>query len=392
MADDVSTTAISDPNYESIETPHAVELQNIERELVALRLATPCAVVSDVDASADAQPMTRACMSNLIIYCDTPAEADALSPHLGLLAHSHPARIILLVAKDPDQSQDLVARVSAGLTRPGKRRQVSSEQIRISASSTGRGRLASAVRGLLVGDLPTALWWNSNRPPPATDDVFRDLEHMSESVLYDSRGWSKPSPALVSTANWVLGGKSQRQVTDLAWMRTKFWRHLFAETLAPRLVPGALGRIDEVAIEHGPHALPMVLLFVAWLARCLDWETTGSVTSSAEQLTLNFRSPAGAVRVSVKRQKIGPAEFRRITLRAAGDAVAMQAFEADYEVLDSGLISIVIDSGTRSENFVSVPKDPVIKLLAWQLANRTGQTEFRDVMVLAKKMAGAITH
>lgn len=386
MADTVSV----DPNYQSIDAPSAVELQNIESELVALRLSKPSA--DDEDITTDTQPMTRACMSNLIVYCDTPAEADVLPPHFALLARRHPARIILLVAEDPDQSQDLVARVSAGLTRQGKRRQVSSEQIRISASSKGRGRLASAARGLLIGDLPTALWWNAVQPPPTGDDVFRELERMSESVLYDSRGWRNPSLGLTNTANWVLGGKTQRLVTDLAWMRTQFWRRLLAETLSPRLVPGALARIDEVVIEHGPHALPMVLLFISWLAQCLSWEPLTGQPTSDTQLTLSFRSAHGPVNVSIKRDDSGPAEFRRIILRSAGDTVARQDFEADYEVQESGLIAIRVDNGVRSENFVSGPSERVVQLLAWQLANRTGQAAFHEVLVIAKKIAGEINN
>lgn len=374
-------------NYEALDSPRAVELQAVEEELVRLRLSAPCTVGSE---SADDQPITRACMSNLIVYCDNSADADALAPQFGLMARRHPARIVLLVGEDSEQSQGIVAQVTAGVTQLGKRRQISSEQVRISASPDGRGRLASAARPLLIGDLPTALWWNSNQPPPTGGDLFHELQDMAGSIIYDSRGWRDPRKGLIATANWALGAQERTLITDLAWMRTRFWRRLFSESLAPHVLPGALNHIERIELEHGPHALPMVWLFVGWLAHCLSWKPEGGKVGSDRHLIMKFSSANGPVQIDISRDDNGPAEIRRATVISRGVGPTGAKLEAEFEALDSERVAIRIDnscSGGKTENFLSAPNDPPILMLAWQLANRTGQAEFREALGIARTMA-----
>ena len=381
----MSASPVSAPHdYEALAPPRAVELQHVEEEFVRLRLAAPC----NIDAtSADNQPITRACMSNLIVYCDNPAEADALAPQFSLMARRHPARIILLVGEDPEQSQGIVAQVTAGMTQLGKRRHISSEQVRISASADGLGRLASAARPLLIGDLPTSLWWNSIQPPPTGGDLFLELQEMASSIIYDSRGWRDPRTGLIATSNWVLGTRERSLVTDLAWMRSRFWRRLFCESLAPHVLPGALNHIERIELEHGPHALPMVWLFIGWLAHCLSWKPQGGKVGSNKHLMMKFLSASGPVQVEISRNDGGPAEIRRANVTSRGVGPAGAKLEAEFEALDSERVAIRIDHGTQTENFISAPSDPPILMLAWQLANRTGQAEFRKALGIARAMA-----
>ena len=116
--------------YETLAAPRAVPLAHVEEELIRLRLEAPVSVSDTGTVAQEQQPMTRACMSNLIVYCDDPKVADALPDQIGLMARRHPARVVLLVDNTPDQSQEIVAKISVGLTHLGKRPQISSEQIR----------------------------------------------------------------------------------------------------------------------------------------------------------------------------------------------------------------------------------------------------------------------
>ncbi len=54
--------------YESLAAPRAVALQDVEEELIRLRLEAPHTVPDSNAATQEPQPMTRACMSNLIVY------------------------------------------------------------------------------------------------------------------------------------------------------------------------------------------------------------------------------------------------------------------------------------------------------------------------------------
>ncbi|MCP4040056.1 MAG: glucose-6-phosphate dehydrogenase assembly protein OpcA [bacterium] len=375
------------PEYEVLTSPHLIELDRVERELVRLRLEAPTCVEAQ---AVDEQPITRACMSNLIVYCDNREQADALPAQFATMARRHPARIILLVGEDPGQPQQMRARISAGLANLGKRRQISSEQVRISAAAEGHRRLAAAARPLLIGDLPTALWWNSTQPPPNGGDLFLELQEMANSVVYDSRGWSDPRAGFVATAAWALGARTRTLVTDLAWMRLRFWRRLFGETLAPHVLPGALHNIERIEFEHGPHALPMVWLFTGWLAHCLSWKPLGGTVTSGKHLNMNFQSSSGPVRIEVERNDSGPAELRRATVVSRGAGLAAARLEAEFETLDSERLAIRIDHTDLTENVISTPNDPPIVMLAWQLANRTGLLEFREALQIAQAMAKAL--
>ena len=383
--------------YETLAAPRAVPLAHVEEELIRLRLEAMVSVSDTGAVAQEQQPMTRACMSNLIVYCDDPKVADALPVQIGLMARHHPARVVLLVDNTPDQSQEIVAKISVGLTHLGKRPQISSEQIRLSAPLGGHGRLPSAARPFLIGDLPTALWWNTNKPPGSGGELFSELERMATSIVYDSRGWRDPRAGLVSTAAWALGGNHPTLVTDLAWMRTAVWRRLFAEALAPHVLPGALPHIESLQLRHGPHALPMVWLFVGWLAECLDWKPTGGKFTSDKQLKLNFQSAKGPVAIDITRCDEGPAELRQAKIITRGLGMTAPKIEAEFEALDGDRVAIRIGNpqsgcdGGVSENIVSTPNEPVVLMLARQLANRTGQPEFRmalkNAQVLAKEFS-----
>ncbi|MCP4038190.1 MAG: glucose-6-phosphate dehydrogenase assembly protein OpcA, partial [bacterium] len=371
-------------DYELLEPAEPIELRQVEQELLALRHGAKC---STDEACADDQPITRACMSNLIVYCDTPEEADTLPEQFALMARHHPARIIVLVGHEPGTPPESMVRVQAGLTQLGKRRQVSSEQIRIHASSDDHNRLASAARPLLIGDLPTALWWNSNEPPARAGPLFDELQEMAGSVVYDSRGWRDPRGGLIATANWVLGNQRCSLVADLAWMRLRLWRRFFGEALAPHVLPGALQRIELLTLEHGPHALALACLFIGWLAHALGWRPVGGQATSAKHLIANFQSDHGPVRVEVERRGEGPADLRRAVVKSRAGGTNAAPLSVEFEALDRERIAIRVDDDARGENIVSAPDEPRVVTLAWQLANRTGQPEFRQALEVARDMA-----
>lgn len=389
----MSSATIPSPDYERLAAPRAVDLQHVEAELMKLRLEAPCTVPEIGGHAHDQQPITRACMSNLMVYCETPADADALTSEFALMARRHPARIVLLVGENPDQSQEIVAEISAGLTNVGKRRQISSEQIRLSASPAGRARLASAARPFLIGDLPTALWWNCTTPPPNGGDLFHELDRMATSLVYDSRGWSDPRAGMLATASWALDASKPTLITDLAWMRSRVWRRLFGEALAPHVLPGALAHIESIELRHGPHALPLVWLFVGWLAHCLDWKPVGGKFSSDKTVKMHFQSANRPLVIDITRDDHGPSELHVAKVSSRGAGVGASKIEVEFEALDAERVAIRVDNPgvntgcPRTENFVSAPDEPVVLMLAWQLANRSGQPEFRNALNIARLLA-----
>ena len=63
----------------------------------------------------------------------------------------------------------------------------------ISAPPAQVDRLPFAVRALVIGDLPTNLWWASNQPPPLAGSLLYELAENAQQIIYDSLGWPDPA-------------------------------------------------------------------------------------------------------------------------------------------------------------------------------------------------------
>src|SRR5262249_18616190 len=153
-------------------------------------------------------------------------------------------------------------------------------------------RLPSTARSLLIGDLPTSLWWAASSPPTFGGELFDELKAMTDQVIYSSLTWSDPVRGTLATAAWaVAAGLNEPAIADLAWRRLAPWRSLIAQSLDPASRPGALETISSVEVEHGPHGLPQAWLLVGWLASRLQWQKTGGTAHCGREIDWRFHGP-----------------------------------------------------------------------------------------------------
>jgi glucose-6-phosphate dehydrogenase assembly protein OpcA len=129
-------------------------------------------------------------------------------------------------------------------------------------------KLDTIVDPLVVPDIPT-LMWSPHGHPEAVDALLG----LSQVVLIDSVG--EPDPAVALDRARELA--QQAYVVDLAWLRSTPWRERVATTFDPPQWRPELGRIDKVAVRHRPDSGAAGVLFCAWLASRLGWETGGLV-------------------------------------------------------------------------------------------------------------------
>lgn len=87
---------------------------------------------------------------------------------------------------------------------------------------------------------------------------------MSDQVIYDSIGWTNPTQGMQAMSRWVAAECSEHVIFNLAWRCLKPWCRLLSEVLDPAVHAGALERVSQVTIEHGPHALAIALLLLGW--------------------------------------------------------------------------------------------------------------------------------
>ena len=251
-------------------------------------------------------PLQRARMSNLIVFCEGDEQAAYVNERVHVLTELHPARIILLIAEPCQSDSDLVAEVRVSAL--GSDRRTYSEQVTLRACGHEVDRLPFAVREVLVGDLPTNLWWASHQPPPLAGSLIFDLSERVEQVVYDSLGWTDPTRGVAATANWIAkfenistsGPARVRVASDLNWRRLKSWRRLLSQALDPSTAPGALQTITELSVEHGPHGVTQAWQLVSWLAARLGWRVQASKVQPNVEIDWNFMSSSNVVRVAIK--------------------------------------------------------------------------------------------
>jgi glucose-6-phosphate dehydrogenase assembly protein OpcA len=268
----------------------AVDVAEIERQL---RELWQLAAESEKDPSQ--RQITRACLLNFVVLCETEAEASHATDVVSTLTSLHPCRAIVLSAAPDAAQSELSASISAHCHLAGTgQKQVCCEQIAIHAAGQSVAHLGSAVLPLLESDLPTVVWWPGdflNRL-----DLFRRLVAVADRVIYDTSAWPDPQPQLAGLAR-VITEYPRCSFTDLSWTRLGLWRKLAAEFFDEPHCLAELTRIRAVDVLHGcgPGAGVRALLYGAWVAAQLRWP----VAEARAKIHLSARDDSDATSVGI---------------------------------------------------------------------------------------------
>lgn len=368
-----------------------VDVAAIERELAGL-WADPAAR-SGEEAAPGADAVTRACMSNLVIWCGSPEEARDLPSEIGAIVEKHPARVLLLVGDARGASPGLEASVTAVCHVAGPERgRVCSEHVTLEAGRDAERSLPPTVRALLIGDLPSALWWTSAEPPPGGGALFQELASMVDHVIWDSAGWSDPVRGMLTVTEWaaaagaVRTGAMQGLLSDLAWRRLKPWRWMVSQALDPRLEPFALRSLEEIEIEHGPHALPHAWFLIGWLASRLGWLPRGGKVAPGVEIDFGFDTEAGPIVARACRLGEGAAEVARVRIAWREGGTRR---EATFSRAGADRLEAALDAAPP--RLLAAPRLPRAALVARQLPKRFRDPVFRESLALARAMAETLS-
>ena len=268
----------------------AVDVAQIERQLHEL---WQLAAESEKDPAQ--RQITRACLFNFIVFCETDAESVHASEVISTLTSYHPCRAIVLVARPDVATAELSASISAHCHLAGTgRKQVCCEQIAIHASGAGVEHLSAAVLPLLESDLPTVIWWPGNFLKRI--DLFRRLVAVADRVIYDTSAWTDPQSQLAALVRRITE-HSRCTFIDLSWTRLGLWRRLAADFFDEPKCRTELARIRTVDIVHGrgPGAGLRALLYGSWIAAQLNW----TVAEAREKIHLSARDDRDATSVGI---------------------------------------------------------------------------------------------
>ncbi len=357
-----------------------IPLRDVEAELVQRLKAA--------QAPGD-PPVHRAHMSNLVVFCDRAEEAVAVEASIPEIVAAHPARVILVVGEPGPAVREVTATVRVRALRAGEGARVYSDQITLCASGHAVEHAPYAVRGLLIGDLPTNVWWASHQPPPLVGPLLHDLAERAQQVIFDSLAWENPNRGVYATSGWLAkfeleqGSGKLRIASDLNWRRLKTWRRLLSQALAPVSAPGAIGSITEVAMEHGPHAVTQAWQLTSWLASRLSWRVQGGRVQDGVELSWQVAAPHGPLRLRIRRLDVGPPEVRRVRISCLleGKPAALQ-FESE-----DGRLSARPEGVDAAARTLTNPPQSTAELVIRQLSDRERDPVFIESMTVAHVLA-----
>ena len=369
------------PDFNRNSVAESVPLRDVERTLSRKLKET------DEPGSG---PVQRARMSNLVVYCDSDAGAAEVETQIPEIVLIHPARVLLVVAVPGEDSGPLDASVL--VRREGSKHRQASEQVTLRASGQSVSHLPFAVRELLIGDLPTNLWWTSHTPPPLASPLLFELAEYAQQLLYDSVGWIDPNRGVAATDAWLDRFEREgdrrggwRVASDLNWRRLKYWRRLLTEGLSPASAPGVLDSIASVRIEHGPHSVTQAWEIAGWLASRLGWRLRSGQLKSAEELVLSLAANHGELQLHMIRRPEGPPSIRLIRVACSGPNCAdALSFKADD---DQSRLSVTPESEETKARTVAQAPTGLAELVGRQLSDREPDPVFREAMKQAGLLA-----
>jgi hypothetical protein len=320
----------------------------------------------------------RACMSNLIVYCDSPEEAVVIGKEISAIVDAHPARVLLLVGGGQPSEGSIEALVGIYYTALNEGWQVCAERIDVIAAAIAAERLPSVARSQLIGDLPTTLWWASRQPPPEAGELFFQLAGLANQIIYDNMGWSNPAKGVATMTRWVAAQQDTKVVHNLAWRRVAIWRKLISQVLDPQAAPDALNSLHLIEITHGPHALAMAWVLVGWLASQLKWQPAdGKFLSDSELVWRFYSNQQREIKVVAKRLPTGDPLIYQLGFDWSQ---AEHPGRIGFERLDSERIGIVEDLSTIPPRVLAAHIPERSTLVSAQLAQRTRDKVFENAL------------
>jgi glucose-6-phosphate dehydrogenase assembly protein OpcA len=338
-------------------------------------------------------PIQRARMANLVIYCNSIEQANAIEAQLPEIVAIHPARVLLLLGDPGSTNQEVTAAVRVRPLRSRNSARAVCEQVTLHTCAACVDRLPFAVRALVIGDLPTNIWWAAPVPPPFAGPLLADMSEDVQQIMYDSIGWSDPARGVAATANWLekverpAPGGHWRVASDLNWRRLKYWRRLIGQALDPAAAPGAADSVSEVLLEHGPHAVVQAWELASWLTTRLGWQVQGGKVQSGSEMTWNFTSPRGNHRVRIHRLSEGLPEIRKLRIACTLDRKATALVLA---VDSPQRLAQTVEGMDVAPRTMTLPMHTASELVGRQLSDRERDPVFREAMAVAQTMAQSL--
>jgi len=261
----------------------ALDVDEIETQLGRLRfLAAGSPQGGDAYAP-------RASLLNMVVYAEREEKANSAGRIVEELASFHPSRALIVVARPSDDESHIEANLSAHchMTRDAPR-SVCCEEVTLEVSGRSARHLHSIIIPLLVPDLPVYVWWMEELP--ADPHLFLELLDTADRLFVDSGTFGDQLRGLQDLAR-LSGSEPRSTVGDLNWGRTETWRGIFEGQQNIKEMRHHFTSVEGVEIEYAdgpqPNDAAQPILFLAWLAGQLGWDTSAVSSEDAGRFTFH---------------------------------------------------------------------------------------------------------
>ena len=257
-------------------------------------------------------PINRALLSNILVFSEqreSGLDPGSLEPLLEEVVCRHPSRVIVLRHRlDRGEACAPVAARIGVLTFGDNQTRYGVEQI-VVRSACADASLPSIVGRLLVGDVPTSIWWTEDLSQVAP---IPSLVTMGCQFVYDSRCW-RDFPRGVLALQGLL---DTVDLADLNWTRVAGLRRELREDR------GVLRDRRQISLQvrHGRSEAAGAWLLIGWLDTRLAPDSTFT-------LSIDGTAPDNTLSVS-----IGPTT-RQILLAGSTQAGQADALVAELRSL-----------------------------------------------------------
>ncbi len=306
--------------------PREVKIGDLEKEISELwRSATK--------DEKNPEAVMRAAALTLVVYVESPEDADEVHNLAGAVSEQNPCRVITLISQPHEQPAGLRSWISAHCkcdAAGSGRKQIRLEEIVIRASGGAVRDLGNLALQLTLSGLPVYFWWRAGRfqPPEHFEQILRVASH----ILVDSARFDDAEADLAALARLAKKWSKHHAFADLNWARLTPWRELIAQCFDNPGTRGYAEKIRRLNIEYEAESprhsaqAAQALLISGWLASRLNWAPARpSEKNSAASRSKRFRSPTGEVeidRVARSFEGGGGGVCFSVSLEAEGDPPA----------------------------------------------------------------------
>lgn len=230
------------------------------------------------DAGDEEHPHARNFVMTLVAVATNAVDERRAQRACVAIAAHHPSLAIVVCQEPKVRSGRLDAAITTHLLNPSSPNPAHCELVSLHVPGAAGEHLAALVDPLLLGGVPTYLWW-LDTPPFGTKELADALK-ICDALVVDSSHFDRPYHSFLGLADLALGSHNHMGVASFQWARLAPWRELIAQFFEPKERRTFMAGIAELGIDYvgdGRGNRIGAALLIGWFASALGWKLERAV-------------------------------------------------------------------------------------------------------------------